>query len=98
VQSIIERPGLSIATNGYATAMASADSFGSLKPKVSPAKALELSPRAIWLYLMRLDELWASCSLAHSRPAPCLSASSFSYGREFVFRSFILRLTASNLR
>ena len=54
-----------------------------------------LSPRAAWLYLMRLDDLWASLFRASLPPAPGLTASSCSYGREFASRFFQLRLAAT---
>ena len=57
-----------------------------------------LSPRAVWLYLMRLDDLWASLFSASLPPAPGLTASSCSYGREFATRFLQLRLTAYALR
>lgn len=40
--------------------MASADCSGALTPELSPGKVSELSKRAVRLYLMRLDGLWAS--------------------------------------
>src|SRR5580692_5101101 len=49
-----------------------------------------LFPRADWLYLMRLDDLWASLFRASLPPAPGLTASSCSYGREFASRFFRL--------
>ena len=54
-----------------------------------------LSPRADWLYLMRLDDLWASLFRASLPPAPGLAASSCSYGRGFAFRFFRFRLAAT---
>ena len=54
-----------------------------------------LSPRAVRLYLMRLDDLWASLFRASLPPAPGLTASLYSYGREFAFRFFQLRLAAT---
>ena len=54
-----------------------------------------LSPRAVWLYLMRLDDLWASLFRASLPPAPGLAASSCSYGRGFASRFFQLRLAAT---
>jgi hypothetical protein len=54
-----------------------------------------LFPRAVWLYLMRLDDLWASLFRASLPPAPGLTASSCSYGRGFASRFFQLRLAAT---
>jgi hypothetical protein len=54
-----------------------------------------LFPRAARLYLMRLDDLWASLFSANSPPAPGLTASSCSYGRGFASRFFQLRLAAT---
>jgi hypothetical protein len=56
--------------------------------EISPGKVQNLSPRAVWLYLMRLDDLWASLFPASLPPAPGLAASSYSYGREFASASF----------
>jgi hypothetical protein len=75
--------------------MASADFSAALTPETSPGKVRNLSPRAAWLYLMRLDDLWASLFKASSPPAPGLSASSCSYGRGFAYRFFQLRLAAT---
>ena len=60
-----------------------------------PGKVQNLSPRAARLYLMRLDDLWASLFPASLPPAPGLTASSCSYGREFATRFFQLRLAAT---
>jgi len=54
-----------------------------------------LFPRAAWLYLMRLDDLWASLFTASLPPAPGLTASLCSCGREFAHRFFQLRLAAT---
>src|ERR1700686_1589704 len=54
-----------------------------------------LSPRADWLYLMRLDDLWASLFRASLPPAPGLTASLCSCGRRFAFRFFQLHLAAT---
>ena len=54
-----------------------------------------LSPRADWLYLMRLEDLWASLFSASLPPAPGLAASSCSYGRGFAIRFFQLHLAAT---
>ena len=58
-------------------------------------KVQNLSPRAVWLYLMRLDDPWASLLGASLPPAPGLTASSCSYGREFATRFFPLPLAAT---
>ena len=58
--------------------------------EISPGKVQNLSPRADWLYLMRLDGLWASLFRASLPPAPGLTARSCSYGRGFAFRFFQL--------
>ena len=63
--------------------------------EISPGKVQNLSPRAVRLYLMRLDDFWALLLPASSPPAPGLTASSCSYGREFAFRFFQLRLAAT---
>ena len=63
--------------------------------EISPGKVQNLSPRADWLYLMRLDDLWASLFRASLPPAPGLPASSCSYGRGFAFRFFQLHLAAT---
>jgi hypothetical protein len=63
--------------------------------EISPGKVQNLSPRAVWLYLMRLDDLWASLFSASLPPAPGLTASSCSYGREFATRFFQLHLAAT---
>src|SRR5882757_6492804 len=44
---------------------------------------------------MRLDDLWASLLVASLPPAPGLTASSCSYGREFATRFFQLHLAAT---
>ena len=49
-----------------------------------------LSFRAVGLYLMRLDDLWASLFPASLPPAPGLTASFCSYGRKFAPRFFQL--------
>jgi hypothetical protein len=62
---------------------------------ISPGKAQNLSSRAVWLYLMRLDDLWALLLPASLPPASGLIASSLVYGREFATRFFQLHLTAT---
>src|SRR5580700_3325149 len=63
--------------------------------EISPGKAQNLSPRADWLYLMRLDDLRASLFVASLPPASGLAASSCSCGREFATRFFQLHLAAA---
>lgn len=57
-----------------------------------------LSHRAARIRLMRIDDFWASLFGASLPPAPDLTASLCSYGREFATRFFQLRLTAYALR
>jgi hypothetical protein len=80
---------------GCANGQAAADFFGALTPKISPGKVQNLSPRADRLYLMRLDDPWTSLLVASLPPAPGLTASSCSYGREFATRFFRLHLAAT---
>jgi hypothetical protein len=80
---------------GCANGQASADSFAALTPKMSPGKVQNLPPRAYRLYLMRLDDFWASLFLVSSAPAPGLPASSCSCGREFAAPFFWLRLAVT---
>src|SRR5271167_5160125 len=63
--------------------------------EISPGKVQNLSPRAAWLYLMRLDDLRALLFRASSPPAPGLAASSCSYGRKFATRFFQLHPAAT---
>jgi hypothetical protein len=65
--------------------MASADFSFTLMKEISSGKMQNLSPRAAWLYLVRLDDLRASLFGASLPPASGLTASSCSYGREFAF-------------
>ena len=51
-----------------------ADFCLALTKEISPGKAPNLSLRADWLYLARLDDLWASLFPANSRPTPGLAA------------------------
>ena len=74
---------------------ASADFSMTLITGISPGKAQNLSSRAVWLYLMRLDDLWALLLPASLPPASGLIASSLVYGREFATRFFQLHLTAT---
>jgi len=81
--------------NGFLATTASADFSSTLMKEISPGKVQNLSPRAAWLYLMRLDELRASLFGASLPPAPGLSASSCSCSRRFATRFFQLRLAAT---
>ena len=63
--------------------------------EISPGKVQNFSPRAVWLYRLRLDDLWASLYPASLPPAFGLTASSCSYGREFARRFFQLHLAAT---
>src|SRR6202035_4528424 len=81
--------------SGFFATSASADFFRALTPKISPGKVQNLSPRAVWLYWMRLDDFWALPLPAGLPPASSLTASSCSYGREFATRFFQLHLTAT---
>jgi len=56
---------------------------------------LSLSSHAAEFYLMQLDDLWASLSLASLPPAPGLTTRSCSCGQEFASGSFGLRLATS---
>ena len=76
--------------------------FGSASGEISRLRAREKSgkvqnlfPRAVRLYLTRLDELWASLFPASLPLAPGLTADSSFYGREFATRFFQLHLTAT---
>jgi len=75
--------------------MASADFSSPLREEISPGKMQNLSPRAAWLYLMRLDDLRALLFKASLPPAPGLAASSCPYGRGFASRFFRLRLATT---
>ena len=66
-----------------------------LATTTSPPIASGRSPQAAWLYHMRLADFWASLFSASLPPASGLTASSCSYGREFAFRFFQLRLAAT---
>ena len=63
--------------------------------EISPGKMQNLFPRADWLYLMRLDDFWTLLFRASLSPAPGLTASSCSFGREFASRFFQLRLAVT---
>ena len=80
---------------GIHATTASADFSSTLLEEISPGKVQNLFPRAAWLYLMRLDDLWASLFRASLPPAPGLAASSCSYGRRFATRFFQLHLAAT---
>src|SRR5258708_6004985 len=79
---------------GLLASSASAAFSTALTAEISPGKVQSLSPRAAWLYLMRLDDSWALLLPASSPPAPGLTANSCSYGREFALRFFQLHLAA----
>ena len=81
--------------SGFFTTTASDDFSPALTGEISPGKVQNLSSRAVRLYLMRLDDLWASLFPASLPPASGLSASSCSYGRRFAFRFFQLHLAAT---
>jgi len=55
-------------------------------PGISPGKVQNRSFRAAWLYLMSLDDRWASLFPASLPPAPGLPASSCSSSRKFATR------------
>jgi len=80
---------------GCANGQASADFSSALTEEISPGKVQNLSPRAARLYLMRLDDLWASLFVASLPPAPGLTAVSCSCGREFATRFFRLPLAVT---
>jgi hypothetical protein len=63
--------------------------------EISPGKVQNLFPRAAGLYLMRLDDLWASLFSASLPPAPGLAARSYTCGREIAYRFFQLHLAAT---
>jgi len=81
--------------SGLFATTASADFSSALTEEISPSKVQNLSPRTVWLYLMCLDEFWALLFPASLPPAPGLTASSCSYGREFATRFFQLHLAAT---
>src|ERR1039457_6773882 len=83
---------------GFFANTASADFSSALTEEISPGKVQTLFPRAVWLYLMRLDDFWASLYRASLPPAPGLTASSCSYGREFASRFFRLSPRGCALR
>ena len=72
--------------SGFFTTTASDDFFRALTRKISPGKVQNLSSRAVRLYLMRLDDLWASLFVASLPPASGLTANFCSYGRKFANR------------
>ncbi len=72
-------PSLRRRYSGFFAPTASADFSFTLVKEISPGKVQNLSPRAVWLYLMRLDELSASLFPASLPPAPGLTASFYSY-------------------
>ena len=82
---------------------ASADFSSALAVEISPGKVQNLFPRAVWLYLMRLDDYWALLFPASSPPAPRPHCQ-FVYLRSKVCspllsaspRGYALRFTTSN--
>ena len=92
---MVLRPFAPPALPGFLATTASADFSSTLMEEISPGKVQNLSPRADWLYLMRLDDLWASLFRASLPPAPGLTARSCSYGREFATRFLQLHLAAT---
>jgi hypothetical protein len=81
--------------SGFFVTTASGDFSSALASEISPGKVQNLSSRAVWLYLMRLDDLRASLFPASSPLAPGLTASFCSYGRKFALRFFQLPLAAT---
>jgi hypothetical protein len=75
--------------------MASADFSSPLREELSPGKVQNLSPRAAWLYRMRLDDLWELLFSASFPPTPGLTASSCSCGQGFASRFFWPRLATT---
>ena len=92
---MVLRPFAPAALPAFFATTASADFSSALTEEISPGKVQNLSPRAAWLYLMRLDDFWASLFRASLPPAPGLTASSCSCGREFACRFFRLHLAAT---
>ena len=89
------RPFAPAALPAFFATTASADFSAILTAEISPGKVQNLSPRAVWLYPLRLDDLGASLFFASSPPALGLAASSCSYGRWFAIRFFQLHLAAT---
>ena len=81
--------------SGFFATTASGDFSPALAEEISPGKVQNLSSRAVRLYLMRLDDCWASLLPASLPPAPGLAANFCSYGRKFAFRFFRLHLAAT---
>jgi hypothetical protein len=92
---LVLRPFAPAALPAFFATTASADFSSNRFEEISPGKVQNLFPRAAWLYRMRLDDFWASLFSASLPPASGLTASSCSYGREFAFRFFQLRLAAA---
>ena len=88
-------PSLDRHYSGFFVTTASADFSSALAEEISPGKVQNLSFRAVWLYLMRLDDLRASLFPASLPPASGLTAVLCSCGREFATRFFQLRLAAT---
>jgi hypothetical protein len=81
--------------SGFFATTASDDFSPTLAEEISPGKVQNLSSRAVRLYLMRLDDLWASLFPASLPPASGLAAHFCSYGRKFATRFFQLHLAAT---
>ena len=92
---LVLQPFAPAALPAFSATTASADFSGALTPETSPGKVQNLFPRAARLYLMRLDDLWASLFPASLPPAPGLTAVSCSCGRSFASRFFQLHLAAT---
>lgn len=88
-------PSLHRRYSGFFATTASDDFSSTLMEEISPGKVQNLSSRAVWLYLMRLDDLWASLLPASLPPASGLTATFCTYGRKFAFRFFQFHLAAT---
>ena len=95
LRSLVLRSFAPPALSGFLATTASADFSSVLTEEISPGKVQTLSPRAVRLYLVRLDDLWASLFPASLPPAPGLTVASCSYGRGFAPRFFQLCLAAT---
>jgi hypothetical protein len=93
--SLILQPFAPAALPAFLATTASADFSAVLPTEISPGKMQNLSPRAAWLYHLRLGGLRASLLPASSPNAVGLAASSSSYGRGFATRFFQLHLPAT---
>ena len=85
LRSLVLQPFAPAALPAFFATTASADFSSALAEEISPGKVQNLSPRADWLYLMRLDEPWASLFPASLPPAPGLTASSCSCGKRVCY-------------